>query len=58
MIEDKKLGLKIAESHEEALWTRVKNAREQQIKDLEDSLIIEKAILELTKSKLKNVTKK
>ena len=52
MIKNKKLGLKIAESPEEALWERVRRARAESIKSLEESLIVEKAFLELAERKL------
>ena len=53
MIEDKELGLKMTESNEETLWEKVRAAREESIKNLEDSLIVEKEILKLAESKLK-----
>ena len=53
MIEDKELGLKIAENPLEVLWTRVKENTEARIKELENTLIVEKALLELSESKLK-----
>lgn len=37
----------------EALWTRVRDARKQTIKDLEDTLILEKAFLKLAEQKVK-----
>ena len=52
MIEDKELGLKIAEDPIEALWTRTKNATEMRITELENTLIIEKAFLILCDEKL------
>ena len=55
MIEDKDLGLKVAETPEEALWERVRKAREQTIKDLEESLIVEKEILKTAESKLREL---
>ena len=58
MIEDKKLGLKIAESKEEELWEKVREAREATIKGLKDSLIIEEAFLKLAEEKLKGLAKK
>ena len=51
MIEDKKLGLKIAEDPLEVLWTRVYENTETRIKEIENTLIIEKALLELAKAK-------
>ena len=52
MIEDKKLGLKIAENPLEVLWTEQLQRSEQNIKQLENSLIIERAFCELAKEKL------
>lgn len=37
----------------EALWIRVKEATEQRIKQTEEGLIVERAMLELAKEKLK-----
>jgi hypothetical protein len=52
MIEDKELGLKVAEDTEEALWTKVKDEAEQLIKQSENNLIIQKAMKELAEQKL------
>jgi hypothetical protein len=52
MIEDEKLGLKVAENQEEALWFRVKTNVEQLVKNLSDDLILQKEVLELAKRKL------
>jgi len=54
MIFDKKTGIKIGESKEEALWTKVVQARVNSIKELTDSLEIEQVFLEAAKKKLKN----
>ncbi len=40
-------------SKEEALWTKVKDARVETIDSLKDSLVIEEAFLELAEEKLK-----
>lgn len=50
-MKNKKLDVKIV-SQEEALWTRVKDAREATIKGLEESMIIEKAFLMLAIQKI------
>jgi hypothetical protein len=50
----KDLGLKIVPK-EQALWENVKLAREQSIKSLEDSLIIEKAFLKCAEENLELV---
>lgn len=54
MIQNKKLGLKIAESAEEALWTNIVKAGEARIKNLEEALIVERVFLETAKKKLKS----
>ena len=53
MIEDPKDGIKIAENPIEALWTNVKKESEMRIKQSENNLIIQKAMLELAEEKLK-----
>ena len=60
MITDAKLGLKVAETPEEALWFNVKNNTENKIKELEETLkgipftiMVQKEILKLAKTKLK-----
>ena len=52
MIEDKDLGLKITDSREEKIWTTTKESTEHRIQQLEDSLVIEKALLDLANKKL------
>lgn len=51
MIEDKKIGLKIA-TKKEALWIKVRDVRKVRIEDLEESLIVEKAVLLLAEDKI------
>ena len=53
MITNPKLGLKVAQCPEEALWEKVRRSREESIRMLEDNLTIEKEILKLAKTKLK-----
>ena len=53
MIKDKELGMKFAENSKEAIWHRFRLAREASIKELQDSLIIEKELLKLAKKKTK-----
>jgi len=55
MIEDKKLGLKIAENKEEALWEKFRKAREMSIQQLEDNLTIERELLKLGERKLEEI---
>lgn len=58
MIEDKKLGLKVTESPLETLWTRVAENTKQRITELENTLIVEKAVVEIAEQKLKICQKK
>jgi hypothetical protein len=57
MITDEQLGLKIAESPEEALWTKVKEAREAAIKSHEDALIVEREFLKTAEAMLEKFKK-
>jgi len=52
MIEDKELGLKVAENQEEAIWETVRREAEQLIKQSENNLIVQKAMKELAEGKL------
>ena len=56
MIEDKKLGLKIADK-EEAFWIKVRDETEKEINMLTDSLKFNKAVYEMAKQKLKEKNK-
>jgi hypothetical protein len=53
LIEDKELGLKVAETKEESIWEKVKRATEMRIKEMEESLIVERELLILAESKTK-----
>jgi len=53
MIEDKELGLKVAENPEEALWEKVRKEAELLIKQSKDNLIIQEAMKDLAENKLK-----
>ena len=55
MIEDKDLGLKVAETPEEEIWERFREARESSIKSLNESLVIEKEMLKLANKKLQEI---
>jgi hypothetical protein len=55
MIEDKDLGLKFAESKEEAMWEKVRQARQATIESYEEALIVEREILKLAEQKLKSM---
>jgi len=57
MIEDKKLGLKIAENRTEALWERVRRESIILINQSEDNLIIQKEMLKLAEKMLKEEAK-
>jgi len=57
MIENKELGLKVAEEPLEALWTSVKLEAEQLIKQSENNIIIQKAVLEIAEDRLKKYGK-
>lgn len=52
MIEDKELGLKIAEDSDEAIWARIKKNSEKEIKNNEVEIIINTHILQLANSML------
>lgn len=58
MIEDKKIGLKVAENPVEELWARVEESTKARIKELKDSLIVEEAFLQLAGDKLKKSAEK
>jgi hypothetical protein len=55
MIEDDKLGLKIAENPEEAFWSEVQKKTQEHIKNCEHEIIIQKHIAELATSKLQKI---
>ena len=52
MIEDKSINLKVAESKEEALWTKLITATKERMRMYEEGLVIEKVILEKFEEKL------
>lgn len=56
MIEDKELGIKIAENPIETLWTETIAATENRIKVLQNSLIVEQAFLITCNEQLKKST--
>jgi hypothetical protein len=58
MIENKELGLKIAENPLEILWENVRKQSELHIKQMEDTLIIEKAVLLMAAKKLNLLKRK
>ena len=54
MIEDKKMGIKVAETKGEGAWTRVKEQAERSIEENKIAVEINEAILKLAKERLKN----
>lgn len=52
MIEDNKLGLKIAENHDEAMWERVRVGLETDIKASESALKVSREFLKVAEKKL------
>ena len=54
MIEDKKLGLKIAESTEEAFWSEMKDRVTKDIDGMEHNIVISRHILALAEDKLRD----
>ena len=54
MIENEELGVKIAESTEEAFWTGYRDRVLQDIKTDEHNLIIARHLLELAEDKLRD----
>lgn len=52
MIEDTSLGLKVAQSDEEAFWTKVKATAEQTIKSISNEKVLNEALIEVATKKL------
>ena len=55
MIEDKELGLKVAENKVEALWENVRKNSLKEVEVLEDSLTLQREITKLAETKLKEL---
>lgn len=53
MIEDKKLGLKIAENPEEAMWNEIISQTEKELKHLKNLITFQEAVLVMAKEKIK-----
>ena len=51
MIEEKELGVKIAENPIEALWARVRDNTAQRITELKNTLIVEETVLKMAEKK-------
>lgn len=58
MIEDKELGLKIAESEEEELWSRFVEVTKENLKRAKQDVILYEKILQMAEKELKNATEK
>ena len=56
MIEDKELGLKIAENSDEAYWTELKEKCIKAIETAERNIKVDKKVIELCDIELKNIT--
>lgn len=54
MIEDKKLGLKVAEDPVEEAWQHVKDNATKQISDMKIAFEIQEAVIKLAETKLKH----
>ena len=57
MIEDKKLGMKLAENVEEAAWERIKEKAKEEIKQMQRAIEINKVIAALAERKKKEATR-
>jgi len=55
MIEDKEMGLKVAENEEEVLWNTLKTEAESLIKHSENNIKVQKAMLEVAITKLEEL---
>lgn len=53
MIEDKDLGIKIAEDLEENVWADVEKNAQKEIEAMKKAIIFQEGLLELVKIKLK-----
>jgi len=58
MIEDKKLGIKVAVNTQEAFWSEMKDRIIKDIENNKHNIEISEHILKLAETKLKDVTKK
>ena len=52
MIEDKEMGIKVAETKEEGAWARVKDQATKSIEDSKIAIEINEVILKLAETKL------
>lgn len=55
MIENEEKGIKIAENPQEALWNKVVMARNQNIKNYEEAMEVEKVFLDAAERKLADI---
>jgi len=56
MIEDEKLGLKIAENTDEKFWTETKEKCEEGIKSAKRNILLDEKLIELCDEQLKKFT--
>ncbi|MFA5037805.1 MAG: hypothetical protein WC479_11605 [Candidatus Izemoplasmatales bacterium] len=56
MIEDEKLGLKIAENSDEKFWTETKEKCEEGIKSAKRNILLDEKLIELCNEQLKKPT--
>ncbi len=56
MIEDEKLGLKIAENSDEKFWTETKEKCEEGIKSAKRNILLDEKLIELCDEQLKKFT--
>lgn len=54
MIEDKELGLKVAENENERYWEEIRQTTEKDIANLEKLLKFQRAVLEMVEGKLEH----
>lgn len=57
MITDKKLGVKVFESDQERIWTRIKQGLEKEIKEAKESISVSEVFLKTANQKLKEALK-
>lgn len=57
MLEDKKLGLKVTESKDEAIWSKLMEQADKQIANSRVEIEVQQAVKELAQSKLELVKK-
>jgi hypothetical protein len=53
MIKDKKLGLKVAENKEEALWARLKENLERDVKNAKEMIMVNEEFIKVCDTHIK-----